>query len=174
MMRTTMQCMQRLFLVFFLAMAVAPAAWAQTPPATQFRQPGETIEADPVRQLGILEAALRFYRPSGTQSRWIDGTLLPATPDSDGAALLPSVVDTLVERLGRGRFCASDAREACRYRQGGRLRTSAPYLSDRTHARVVVEFESVWPYGPSIVSCQTIWLVHDSKGWQIERRGVAQ
>lgn len=167
--------MQRLFLVVLLATAVAPAAWAQTPPpASQYRQPDETIEADPVRQLGILEAALRFYRPSGTQSRWIDGTLLPATADSDGVALLPSAVDTLVERLGRGRFCASHARDACRYRQGGRLRTSAPYLTDQTRARVVVEFESVWPYGPSIVSHQTIWLVHHPKGWRIERRGVAQ
>lgn len=165
--------MQRLFLVVLLATAVAPAAWGQTPPASQYRQPDETIEADPVRQLGILEAALRFYRPSGAQSRWIDGTLLPATPDSAGVALLPSVVDTLVERLGRGRFCASDARDACRYRPGGRLRTSAPYLTDQTHARVVVEFESVWPYGPSIVSHQTIWLVHGPKGWRIERRGVA-
>ena len=166
--------MQRLFLAVLLAAAVAPAAWAQTPPASQYRHPGETIDADPVRQLGILEAALRFYRPSGAQSRWIDGTLLPSTPDSDGAPLLPSVVDTLVDRLGRGRFCASDARDACRYRQGGQLRTSAPYLIDRTHARVVVEFESVWPYGPSIVSYQTIWLVQDPKGWRIERRGVAK
>jgi hypothetical protein len=166
--------MQRLFLVIILATTVAPAAWGQTPPASQYRQPGETIEADPVRQLGILEAALRFYRPSGAQSRWIDGTLLSSTPNSDPATLLPAVVDTLVERLGRGRFCASDARDACRYRQGGRLRTSAPYLIDQTHARVVVAFESVWPYGPSIVSYQTIWLVHDPMGWRIERRGVAQ
>jgi hypothetical protein len=166
--------MQRLVLVVLFATTIAPAAWGQTPPASQYRQPDETTEADPGRQLGILEAALRFYRPSGTQSRWIDGTLLPATRNSRGAALLPSVLDALLDRLGRGRFCASDAREACRYRQGGRLRTSAPYLSDQTHARVVVGFESVWPYGPSIVSYQTIWLVHDAKGWRIERRGAAQ
>ena len=169
-----MSVMERLVLVVLLAMAAEPAAWGQTPPPGQYRQPVETIEVDPVRQLGILEAALRFYRPSGTQSRWIDGTLLPATPNSNGAALLLSVVDTLVERLGRGRFCASDARDACRFRQGGRLRTSAPYLTDQTHARVVVEFESVWPYGPSIVSYQTIWLVHGPQGWRIERRGVAE
>lgn len=165
--------MQGIFLVALLVMTVASPAWGDTPTVGHYRQPGETIEADPKRQLGILEAALRFYRPSGTQSRWIDGTLLPATPNSDGAALLPWIVDTLVERLGRGRFCSSDAREACRFRQGGRLRTSAPYLTDQAHARVVVEFESVWPYGPSIVSYQTIWLVEDSKGWRIERRGLA-
>jgi len=166
--------MQHLFLIALLTTAGAPAASAQTPPASHYRQPHETVEADQARQIEILEAALRFYRPAGTQSRWIDAALLPSSPGAEGAALAPAAVDTLVERLGRGRFCASDARDACRYRQGGRLRASAPYLTDPAHARVVVEFESVWPYGPSIVSHQTMWLVRDARGWRIERRGLAQ
>jgi hypothetical protein len=150
-----------------LALIVA----AQTLVAGQYRQAGESVETDPQRQLDILDAALAFYRPSGIQSRWIDRALLPTEPDAAAGVLSPTVVEGLVDRLGRGRFCAADARDACRFRQGGRLRVSPPYLSDPQHARVVVQFESVWTYGPSIVSYQTMWLARQEGGWKIVRRG---
>jgi hypothetical protein len=100
--------------------------------------------------------------------------MLPAGAGAAPTTLSPMVVDALVERLGRGRFCASDARHVCRFQQGGRLRVSAPYLTDADHARVVVEFESVWPYGPSIVSTQVIWLARDKNVWRIQRRAEPQ
>lgn len=166
--------MSRFLLLAVLIVGQAPAVWAQPSPAAADRQAGEVAEADPARRLDILEAALRFYRPSGTQSRWIDGALLPETPGAPEVRLPVSTVDLLVERLGRGKFCAGDAREACRFRQGGRLRVSAPYLTEPTRARVVVEFESIWPFGPSIVSHQSIWLQQESNGWRIERRRGAE
>jgi len=135
-----------------------------------FREAGETIETDRTRELDILETALRFYRPFGAQSRWLDRERLPDARGASPVPLSSEAMNVLVERLGRGKFCASDAREACRFRQGGRVRISAAYLTDPDHARVVVEFESVWPYGPSIVTSQVIWLVHDKRGWRIERR----
>ena len=151
----------------FLALIVAAQALA----AGQYLQAGESIEADPARQLPILEAALAFYRPSGVQSRWIDPVLLPATSGPDAGELAPEVVTALVERLGRGRFCAATVMADCRFRQGGRLRVSAPYLTDPGHARVVVQFESVWSYGPAIITYQTFWLARQGAGWTIVRRG---
>jgi hypothetical protein len=157
-------------LALLLTAATVPTSSVQTRPAGQFRQPAETVETNPARQTDILEAVLRFYRPFGAQSRWIDREVLPSSADATPVILAKEVVDSLLDRLGRGRFCATESREDCKFRQGGRLRVTAPYLTDPTHARVVVEFESVWPYGPSIVTSQQIWLVHDSRGWRIERR----
>ena len=162
--------MRHLTLLAWLLTTTAALQGAQAQVAGQFRQPTETVETDPARLTDILEATLRFYKPFGAQSRWLDRDVLPASADAPPGTLPAGVVNELVERLGRGRFCTSDTRDACTFRQGGRLRVSAPYLADVRHARVVVLFESVWPYGPSIVTSQQIWLVHGKDGWRIERR----
>lgn len=80
-------------------------------------------------------------------------------------------VDELIGRLGRGRFCASERRRECRSEAGGRLRTSPVYRRDDDHARVIVDFESVWPYAPSTVSTQVFILGRKGQRWRIERRG---
>lgn len=157
-----------LFVIFTMATGLDLSGQGRT--TTVHRLDSERAAQDVATQIDILEAALRFYRPLGSQSRWLDRQVMPETANSAVSTLPPVVVDTLIERLGPGRFCASDDRLRCRFRQGGRVRVSQPYLSDATHARVIVEFEGVWPYGPSIVSTQVLHLAREGSGWRIGKR----
>lgn len=163
-----------LVLATLITAFTASTTFAQSLPPELLRQPGETVATDDAMVTDILEAALRFYKPFGSQSRWLDLEMLPAVAEAGVTTLPASTAGLLITRLGPGKFCSSADRQVCRYRQGGRLRVSAPYMINNAQARVVVQFESVWPYGPSVVSYQVLWLSHDGRGWRISRRSGQQ
>jgi hypothetical protein len=171
-----------------LLSALLPAAPGdRTPqPASAYQQPGERVEADRDTETSILASVLVFYTPAGHHSRWIDTERLPAAPGVPADALDARRVDALVTRLGAGRFCAAAERRRCRSDVGGRLRVSAVYRSDDSHARVAVLFEHAWPGAPRVSSTQVFHLVRDvdvrlkrgataarKNGWRITGRELA-
>lgn len=165
---------RHLLLAALITGSASATVFAQALAPQLLQQPGETVATDEAVVTDILEAALRFYKPFGSQSRWLDLQMLPASSGSGVTTLPTATAEMLIDRLGRGRFCTSTDRQVCRYRQGGRLRVSAPYLITNAQARVVVQFESVWPHGPSIVSYQVLWLGRDGRAWRILRRAGHQ
>ena len=156
-------------------LAVAPATGAPQS-ASAYQQPGERIEGDRDTEAAILAVVLAFYKPAGRQSRWIDNERLPSSASGVPAdGLDAQSVDALVTRLGEGRFCPGAERHRCRSDVGGRLRVSAVYRTDDSHARVAVLFENAWPGAPRVASTQVFHLVREvkSRGWRIAGRAPA-
>jgi hypothetical protein len=150
-----------------------PSDFALSP----FRQPAETIALPLEDQEAIYRTVLHFYRPAGSHVRWLDGRLLPATPDGAGPTLDRELALRLVQQLGPSRFCLREEAGRCEGASGGVLRVSTVYCRSADEARLVVEFLGVAePFAPATAYSGTqVFLVERrSGGWRIRAHEPAR
>jgi hypothetical protein len=123
--------------------AEAPAPAARDEPA---RGAGATRVAPGSDDAMAMYAVIvtRFFRPVGGQARWIDPRPLGDVRGAADSSAAPddAWADAVRDATGHARVCVfdADAADACRGRDGGVLRLSAPYAVGDAEARVFVRW----------------------------------
>jgi hypothetical protein len=161
-----------------------PAAWAKpVTPATDlisadsspYRGAREHASIAAADVPAIYETVLRFYRPPGNQSRWLDRRLLADAPGDTAADLLDrEFAEGLVARLG-SHFCLLERPERCPRKNGAELQLSDIYVRRADEVRVVVACRLVFRHAGVMDNGNQVFILRrTSKGWRIVDRYMAE
>lgn len=144
-------------ILLLLAAGFAPAR-AQTTSA-----PSHPVAID------VYATALRFYDPPPGQRRWLESPMIDEIGDPTGAALDPSLVGDLVERLGDDFRPGTESARG----SGGLLRVSPLRAVAPDTFRVTVRYRHRTAYAEGPATFQSFLVGRDGEGWRILARGPA-